>query len=156
MLTRQDEETENNTAASKLPSKRTRGLSRNISLQDLKGTSLVQLRPHTLKQAERQISGSLRKIRSQKNQSRLHLTVTKDAAFSLLHLSRGNFTWHKCKSPDKPKKAAPGPACPSRLTPPNEICTSGFLVAKLQRERESTNRTSDLLMPSGVFTSQLQ
>lgn len=59
-----NEETENTTTAPKLPSKRTRGLCRNISLQDLKGTSLVQLRPHTLKQAERQISGSLRSVRS--------------------------------------------------------------------------------------------
>lgn len=44
----------------RLPSKRTRGLSKNISLQDENGSILVQLRPHTLKQADRQISESLK------------------------------------------------------------------------------------------------
>lgn len=41
------------------PSNRTRGLSKNISLQDVYGTSLIQLLPQTFKQAKRHISGSL-------------------------------------------------------------------------------------------------
>lgn len=41
-------------------------------------------------------------------------------------------TLHKCKTRDKPKRAAPGLACPDHLTQPNEICTSGFPVARLQ------------------------
>ncbi len=44
----------------RLPSKRTRGLSKNISLQDENGSILVLLRPQTFKQADRQISGSLK------------------------------------------------------------------------------------------------
>lgn len=42
-----------------LPSKRIRGRRRNMSLQDLKGTTLVQFLPHTRAQAECQIPGSL-------------------------------------------------------------------------------------------------
>lgn len=42
-----------------IPSKRTRGRSRNICLHEVKGTILVQPRPQTRRQAERQISGSL-------------------------------------------------------------------------------------------------
>lgn len=42
-----------------LPSNRTRGLSKNISLQEVYGTSLIQLLPQTFKQAKRHISGSL-------------------------------------------------------------------------------------------------
>lgn len=45
------------------PSNRTRGLSKNISLQEEYGTSLLQLLPHTFKQTWCQISGSLVKIR---------------------------------------------------------------------------------------------
>lgn len=44
---------------SNLPSNRTRGRSKNISLQDVYGTSLIQLLPQTFKQARRHISGSL-------------------------------------------------------------------------------------------------
>lgn len=48
-----------------LPSKRTRGLSKNISLQEVNGSILVQLRPQTRRQAKRQISGSLRSSETQ-------------------------------------------------------------------------------------------
>ena len=50
-----------------LPSKRTRGLSRNICLQELKFANLVQFRPHTLMQAERQSSGSLHNTKGNKS-----------------------------------------------------------------------------------------
>lgn len=41
-----------------------RGRRRNMSLQDLKGTTLVQFLPHTRAQAECQISGSLENMKA--------------------------------------------------------------------------------------------
>lgn len=55
-----------------LPSKRTRGRCRNMSLQDLKGTNLVQFRPHTRTQAECQSSGSLERCKNETVIQRLH------------------------------------------------------------------------------------
>lgn len=111
-----------------LPSKRTRGRRRNMSLQDLKGTTLVQFLPHTLAQAKCQISGSLGIYEAR---------ITKFARRSdvLSHIQTvkvEELTVHRCKTHGKPKTAAPELGGPDHWTQPNEICTSGFPLAELQ------------------------
>lgn len=48
-------------------------------------------------------------------------------------------TSHKCKIHGKPKTAAPGLACPAHSTQPNEIYTSGFPAARLQKQNTEQN-----------------
>lgn len=109
------------------PSKRTRGRRRNMSLQDLKGTTLVQFLPHTLAQAECQISGSLEVLKPPRlNRKRAELTCC--------HMGGGGLTARRCKIRGRPETAAPGLAGPDHWTQPNEICTSGSPLAELQTD----------------------
>lgn len=127
---------------SRLPSKRTRGRFRNMSLQDLKGTKLVQFRPHTRTQAECQSSGSLQGWKKKSVILRkLDIQLCIGSIFVLrqhcgtLKTNRGPLTLHKCKNPGRPKRAAPGLACPGHSKWPNGKCTWGSHLARLQKRR---------------------
>ena len=74
-----------------IPSKRTRGLSKNISLQEVNGCILVELRPQTRRQAERQSSPSLQGKET-------HKQLNTFPTFSMHHILPGSAETQKSQN----------------------------------------------------------